>query len=79
MAVHKMLVCLFVVLISDFFQKLIEDIVGVAIGDDDAISQAKQISNAALIDWIFSFALLFQKEMKVNCWLDNGTNRKVIS
>lgn len=71
MAVHQMLICLFVVFILNFFQKLIEDVVSVAVGDDYAVPQAKQISNAALIDCLVSLALFFQQEIEVDCWLDD--------
>lgn len=79
MAVHKVLISFFVVLILNFFQKLIEDVVGIAVGDDDAVSKAEQISYAAFIDWTFCLALLFQEEMKVDCWLHDASNRKVVS
>lgn len=52
---------------------------GVAVGDDDAISQTQQISNAALIDWIFCLSLFFQEEMKVDCRLHYASNRKIVS
>ena len=74
-----MLVCLFVVLIRNLFQELIEDVVGVTIGNYDTVSQTKQISNAAPIDWIFSLTLFFQNEMKVYCRLDDATNGKIVS
>ena len=73
-----MLISLFVVLILNFFQKLIEDVVGVAVGNDYAVSQAKQISNAALIDCLLCLALLFQEEMKVDSWLDDASDGKVV-
>lgn len=73
-----MLISLFVVLILNFFQKLIEDVVGVAVGNDNAVSQAKQISNAALIYCLLCLALLFQEEMKIDCWLDDASDGKVV-
>lgn len=79
MAVHQVLICFFVVLILNFFQKLVEDVVCIAVGDDDAIPQAKQISNAAFVDCLISLALFFQDEMKVDCWLNDGSNGKVVS
>lgn len=79
MTVHEVLICLFVVFIINFFQELIEDVMGVAVGDDDAISQTQQISNAALIDWIFCLSLFFQEEMKVDCRLHYASNRKIVS
>lgn len=73
-----MLISLFVVLILNFFQELIEDVMGVAVGNDDTVSQTEQVSNAALIDWIFCLSLFFQEEMKVDCWLHYASNRKVV-
>lgn len=79
MAVHEVLISFFVVLVLNFFQKLIENVVSITVGDDDAVSEAEQISNAAFIGWIFCLALLFQKEMKVDCRLHDASNCKVVS